>query len=215
VKNKLPIFALGLALLIGSIVIAQTPSQPPAARSASAEGNHNVAVLDLVRIFNECAQITDLNQLIREKSDAFAKEATQRRKVIEDKQMELQAFKTGSPDWEARRKDLVRLNIDANVWLKVTEQQVDQEKFDWTRIIYEQAVQVASNLAKERGYVAVLQRTEFKPLEIEPTVQNLRRVIQERAVVYNTAEIDITELVIRKMDADYKAAGGKKVLGSP
>ena len=49
-------------------------------------------------------------------------------------------------------KDLVRLNIDANVWLKVTEQQVDQEKFDWTRIIYEQAVQVASDIAKERGY---------------------------------------------------------------
>ncbi|HKQ48644.1 MAG TPA: OmpH family outer membrane protein [Phycisphaerae bacterium] len=214
-KRRVPTLVLTVAVLACTVVFAQPGSQPPAAKSPSADCCHNVAVLDLVRIFNECAQITDLNQLIREKSEAFAKEAAQRKKVIEDKQMELQAFKTGSPDWEARRKDLVRLNIDANVWLKVTEQQVDQEKFDWTRIIYEQAVKVASDHAKERGYDAVLQKTEFKPLEIEPTVQNLRRVIQERAVVYNASDIDITELVIRKMDAEYKAAGGKKVLGSP
>lgn len=214
-KHKVAPLVLTMVVLVCTVVIAQTTSQPPSGRTSSTDCCHNVAVLDLVRIFNECAQITDLNQLIREKSDAFAKEAAQRRKVIEDKQMELQAFKTGSPDWEARRKDLVRLNIDANVWLKVTEQQVDQEKFDWTRIIYEQAVQEASDLAKERGYDVVLQRTEFKPLEIEPTVQNLRRVIQERAVVYNASDIDITELVTRKMDAEYKAAGGKKVLGSP
>ena len=205
-KRQILAPVLVIAFLICTVVFAQT---------GSPSGGHEVAVLDLVRIFNECAQITDLNQLIREKSDSFSKEAAQREKVIEDKQMELQAFKIGSADWEARRKDLVRLNIDANVWLKVTEQQVDQEKFDWTRIIYEQAIKVATDVAKERGYDAVLQRTEFKPQEIEPTVQNLRRVIQERAVLYNTPDIDITELVIRKMDADYKAAGGKKLLGSP
>ncbi len=202
-------------VLVGTIVVAQTTTQPAVAPANSSPGGHDIAVLDLVRIFNDCTQIQDLNQLIREKSDDFAKEATQRKKVIEDKQMELQAFKIGSPDWEVRRKDLVRLNIDANVWLKVTEQQVDQEKFDWTRVIYEKAVQVASDIAKERGYDVVLQKTDFKPMDIEQTVQNLRRVIQERTVIYNVPDIDITDLVIRRMNSDYQLAGGKKVLGSP
>jgi len=200
-------------VLIGTIVFAQTTSQP--ATGTVATGGHFIAVLDLVRIFNECSQIQDLNQMIREKSEDFSKEATQRKKVIEDKQMELQAFKVGTPDWEARRKDLVRLNIEANVWLKVTEQQVEQEKFDWTRIIYEKAIQVATDTAKERGYDVVLQKTQFKPEDIEPTVQNLRRVIQDRTVIYNVSDIDLTELVIRRMDNDYRLAGGKKVLGSP
>lgn len=206
---------LVLVVLIATLVGAQTTTQPAAGSAAPSNCCHLVAVLDLVRIFNECMQIQDLNQMIREKNDDFAKEATQRKKVIEDKQMELQAFKVGSPDWEARRKDLVRLNIEANVWLKVTEQQVEQEKFDWTRVIYEKAAQVSSDIAKERGYDVVLQKTDFKPDDIEPTVQNLRRVIQDRTVIYNVADIDITELVIRRMDSDYKAAGGKKVLGSP
>jgi Skp family chaperone for outer membrane proteins len=211
VKRLATSLVLILVIIVTTFVTAQTT---PAAGGKS-DCCHLTAVLDLVRIFNECAQIQDLNQMIREKSDGFTKEATQRKKVIEDKQMELSAFKVGSPDWEARRKDLVRLNIEANVWLKVTEQQVEQEKFDWTRIIYEKAVQLSAEIAKERGYDVVVQKTEFKPEDIEQTVQNLRRVIQDRSVIYNTSDIDITEQVVRKMDSDYKAAGGKKQLGSP
>jgi Skp family chaperone for outer membrane proteins len=213
VKRSASPLVLILVVLVTTFVTAQTT--PSAGGKSKSDCCHLMAVLDLVRIFNECAQIQDLNQMIREKSDGFTKEATQRKKVIEDKQMELSAFKVGSPDWEARRKDLVRLNIEANVWLKVTEQQVEQEKFDWTRIIYEKAVQLSAEIAKDRGYDVVLQKTEFKPEDIEQTVQNLRRVIQDRSVIYSTVDNDITEQVIRKMDSDYKAAGGKKQLGSP
>lgn len=200
---------IGLALVV---TFSAAQSQPTAS-PASSGGNHRVAVIDLVRIFNECAQIQDLNEMMKQQTEAAAQEAQQRRKVIEDKQTELTAFRPGSPDFLARRKDLVRLNIDANVWLKVTEQQMDQDKFDWTKVIYDKARQVIEQIAKERGYDVVLLRSEFKPDDIELAVQTLRRVIQERTVVFNVPEIDITDQVIRKLDADYKAAGGKKLLG--
>lgn len=196
--------------LVATISVAQnTSSQTPATSS----GGHRVAVVDLVKIFNECAQIQDLNELMKQQTEDAAKEAQQRRKVIEDKQTELSAFRPGSPDFLARRKDLVRLNIDANVWLKVTEQQMDQDKFDWTKVIYEKTRQVVDQIARERGYDVVLLRSEFKPDDIEQSVQNLRRVIQERHVIFHVPEVDITQLVTSRLDADYKAAGGKKQLG--
>lgn len=211
-KQKIGVLAvIGLCLTMTVAFAQSQPTENPST-PASAAGSHPVAVVDLVRIFNECAQILDLNQMMKEQTDEFAKEATQRRKIIEDKQSELGAFRPGTDDFARRRDDLVRLNIEANVWLKVTEQKMDQDKFDWTRIIYDNVLKIVQQISSERGFDVVLNRTEFKPDEIEQTVQTLRRLIQDRTVIHNAPEIDITDLVIRKLDADYKAAGGKKQL---
>jgi len=215
-RRLLGIVVLGIAF-VTAIGVAQSTGQSDtadAAPPAIAGAGHPVAVLDLIRVFNECAQINDLNEMIRRKTEEITKEANQRREVIENKRIELTAFQPGKPDYEARRKDLTRLNIDANVWLKMAEEEIESERFHWTRIIYEQAERAAAKTAKERGYDAVLQRTEFKPFEIEQSVPALRRMIQERFVVYSVPEIDITDLVIRQLDAMYKAGDGKQRLGN-
>jgi Skp family chaperone for outer membrane proteins len=172
-------------------------------------------VLDLVRIFNECRQIKDLNDMIRQKTDEITKEAEQRRQVIESKQFQLrEAFQPGTPDYEVRRKELMRLNIEANVWFKMEEEDIERQRFYWTRVIYQQSVDAAAQVAEDRGFEVVIQRTEFRPFEIEQSVQTLRRLIQERAVVYSVPEIGITDEVIRRLDAGYAATGGKKQLGT-
>jgi Skp family chaperone for outer membrane proteins len=215
---KRSVFALGL---IGVAGIAgwgwaqnsgQSQSTEPSAGLAARSGAGPIVVVDLVRIFNECEQIKDLNESIRKKTEEVNQEAAQRKKVIDEKRDLLSAFQPGSSDHEGRRKDLVRLNVEANVWLKLAEEDMDNQKFVWTRIIYEKAVKAATDLAQQRGYLAVVQRVEFKPDEVEPNVQALRRMIQERTVIYNLPEIDITEAIIRRLDAEYKAAGGKRQL---
>jgi len=192
---------------VGQVTPADTPAAPAARPAASP-----IAVLDLVRIFNECQQIKDLNEMIRKRTDEAGQEAAQRKKVIDDKQEQLTAFQPGTADHDARQKDLTRLRIDATVWLKFTEQDVEYQKFDWTRVIYEKSVKSATELAQQKGYVAVVQKFDFKPDEVEANVQALRRMIQERTVIYNVPEIDITDDVIRKLNAEYEAAGGRKQL---
>ncbi len=215
-------FHVGVTLAVVTLVAAvggaqsadqadSTAASPPPA----ADGRRPVAVLDLVRIFDECAQIKALNEIIQKKTEEITKEANQRREVIETKQFELkQAFRPGTQDYNVRRKELMQLNIDANVWFKLTEEEVEQDRFHWTRVIYEQAVSAAAEVARERGFDVVLQRTEFRPLDpgVEQNVQVLRRMIQERQLVYHVPEVDITDTVIRRLDAAYQAAGGKKQL---
>ena len=205
----------GVLILVAAATIAAaafSQGQPNAPAAGAAD--QRMAVVDLVRIFNECAQILDLNDMIRTMNDDYGKEAAQRRKAIEEKQAELGAFKPGTADYETRKKNLIRMNIEANVWLKVKEQEIDQLKFDWTRIVYEKSLLVIAELGKERGFDVVLQKMEFKPFEIEQNVQNLRRLIQDRAVLYNSPDIDITEKVVQRMNAAYKAAGGKATLSA-
>jgi Skp family chaperone for outer membrane proteins len=199
------VLAWGLAQSTGQTSTTDPPSASLSPRAAAS----SLAVLDLVRVFAECDQIKDLNELIRRKSESVAAEAAQRKKVIDDKREQLTAFQSGTPDYDARRKELMRLNIEANVWLKTSEDEVETQKFEWTRVIYEKAVKGATDLAQQRGIEAVIQRVEFKPDEIESNVQALRRMIQERTVIYNAPELDITDDVIRRLNAEYKAAGGK------
>lgn len=208
--RSLALLAVGAALALG---VARSGGQttPPAA-GATPTGACKTGVVDLVRIFNETAQILDLNDLINQKKEEYAKEGKQRQKVIEDKQMELTAFKPGTPDYETRRKNLVRLSMEANVWLKVAEQEMEQQRFDWTKVVYEKGAQTACDIAKERGFELVVQKTEWKPFEIEQNLQTLRRVIQDRTVICYSPECDVTDQVIQRMNAAYKAAGGKTTL---
>ncbi len=195
---------LGVAVSMGQS--SQSGGTPPAAPN----GPHPVAVIDLVRVFNECAQIQDLNEQIKQKTGELEKEAEQRRSVIEQKQIELTAFQPGKSDYESRRKELMRLNVEANVWFKMAEEDLEREKFTWTQYIYEESAKKAGEVATEKGYDVVLQRAPFKPKEIEQSVQALRRMIQDRTVLYNVPEIDITDIVIRRLDAAYRAGGGTK-----
>lgn len=181
---------------------AYSLAQPSAVPSAPSNGR--IAVIDFHRIFDETRQIGDLNQQIKTKESEFRAEADQRKKVIETKQKELVAFTPGTPDYESRRKDLVRLNIESNVWLQTTQAEIDSMKFDWTQLIYEKAVDVARQVAAERGYDAVLQYKEYDPMMVDPNVQAMRRLIQDREVIYHRPEIDITNDVIKRMDQQYR-----------
>ena len=216
-RSFLVVALLGFVAAIG-VGVTQSAGQPgPAAGAAppaAATGSRPIAVLDLVRVFNECTQIKDLNEMIRQRTDEVTKEANQRKEVIDNKNRELEAFQAGKPDYENRRKDLMRLNVEANVWFKMQEEELEREKFEWTRTIYERSIVVAGEIAKEQGYDAVLQRVDFRPTEIEQTVQTLRRVLQDRIVIYNVPEIEITDMVVRRLDAQYNAVGGRKQLGS-
>ncbi len=203
-------------LIIAVAWTGQSHGQPDEAlRNASAApsgGDCCVAMVDFVRIFNECDQIKDLNEILRKQEVDIQSEAKQRQKVIEDKQIELSAFQPGTPDFQLRRKDLIRLGTEANVWLKVAEQDMENQKFDWTKVVYKNAVQVVGQLSNERGYKMVLQYKEFVPDDTDQSLQTIRRMIQDRAVVHAEKDTDITDEVIRRLNGLYRAAGGRKQL---
>ncbi|MCG8405390.1 MAG: OmpH family outer membrane protein [Phycisphaerales bacterium] len=209
-KHKLTIVGLvvlGVAVLVGS---SQGNSQMSNQTMRSGSGACCVGVIDFVRIFNECAEIQDLNQRIRQEEAAIQAEVKKRKEKIAEKQIALSAFQPGTADYEQRRRELMRMNIEANVWFEMAQQDLEKQKFDWTRIIYEKSAKLAGNIAKERGYDILLQFKEFKPEVIEQTVAGIRRMIQDRAVIYAVPELDITDMVIRRLNEQYRTSGGNR-----
>jgi len=197
-----------LALVVTSQGIGQSkPATSGAPSNVGAAAGRRVAVLDVVRIFNECNQIKDLNEKMKQAGDEYAAEVRRRREKLDALQTELRAFRPGTADYETRRKEFVKLTIDANAWAKATEEDIERQKYDWTRIIYGRTIEVSGQIAKDMGFDVVLQTSEFKPLEMpEQDVQSLRRFIQQRAVIYNVADIDITDAVINRLNQEYRAS---------
>ena len=192
---------LAVAAVVAVGLAANTGRSQPAPGGA-----HPVAVIDLVKIFSETAQIKDLNETMRQKSEDYSAELKKRGEALNSKKLELQAFKPGTNDYETRRKELMKMSADGQAWAKVTEDDLEQQKFDWTVEIYRIGVETAEKVAKARGFDVVVQRTEFKPQDIgDRSVGALRNFIQGRTVVYHVPEIDITDEVIRTMDGAYKA----------
>lgn len=192
----------------------QAPTTAPANRIPPP--GTQVAVVDIVRIFDECDQIKDLNVVLRDAKESVEKEAEARKKVLSQKEVELAAFSPDSPDYAPRRDEFARLNIEANVWLQVKRAQMAREHFNWTRIVYEDLNRAVAQVGRERGFLVVLQKREFRPdLVEEGNVENLRQMIHARAVIYLDDSLDITDAVLKKMNTDYRQRGGKNRLPAP
>ncbi len=206
------ISVLGLAIVLIGIGVSTQGRAQPQSSMPSAAAECCVGVVDFVRVFNDCLQIQHLNELIQKKEASLQAEAKTRSEAIEDKKAELSAFQPGTPDFESRRQQLVHLTIEANVWLKAMEEDLERRKFDWTRVVYEKAVKASGEIAEQGGLKIILQSKEFNPEGIEPTVAAIRRVIRERELVYSDQSLDITDQVIRRLDEQYEAEGGRKTL---
>jgi Skp family chaperone for outer membrane proteins len=205
-----------LALLVWQV--GRTPAQSPEgavspAVSSVPDGGGRTAVLDVVRIFDECDQIKDLNALLRDANEAVQNEAASREKQLSQKQIELRAFSPDSPDYAPRRRDFTRMSIDANVWLQTKRIELQRDHYNWTRIVYEECLAAVEEVTRERGVMLVLQKRPFNPeIILDENVENLQQMIRARAVVYSHESLDITDDVIRKMNARYHKRGGRSKL---
>jgi len=169
-----------------------------------------VGVVDVIRVFDECDQIKDLNQILREANETFQKEAEARKKVLAQKETELAAFAPDSPDYPPRRREFTRLSIEYNVWLQQTRGELARDHFNWTRIVYEECCKAVADIARERSMSVVLQKRPFKPEAIEDEdPDKVRQMIHGRNVVWNEDALDITDAVITRMNSRYREHGGR------
>ena len=191
---------IGVAFAVAALGRAQQGMSP-----AGGASNGRVAVVNLYRIFDETEQIADLNEQIRAREADFQAEAKRRQAAIEEMQAAITAFRPGTADHETRRKELVRQNIESNVWFQTTESDIERTKYEWTKLIYEKSLEITEQIARERGFDAVLQNKQYTPMMVDPNVTAMRRVIQDRTVVFFRDEIDITDEIIRRMNASYRS----------
>lgn len=169
-----------------------------------------VAVVDMTKVFNECQQIKDINDILQRRGAEFRTQIQKSQETIEQKEAELEAFARGSKEYVERFKEWVQLQVDYATSVKVHQRKLLRNQTLWTRKTYYSTVEAVEELAKARGLSLVLYRDEMELATDD--INELERRLRSRKVIYSAAALDITQEILDKVDGNYKAAGGAKAL---
>jgi len=197
------IFVVAAAILVGvwrSDVAAQQPS--PAGTM--------IAVVDMVKVFNENDQWKAINESLKARTARSEQEAQARKEKIAAKQKEAEAYQPNTAEWTRCSEELLRIQAEAEVWLRLEKEKIDQLKAHWVQQNYADVTAAIAAIARQRGVAVVLTREE-----VEKDAQDSNRMFAQiinRKVVYFDPRLDITEEVFKKLNDEFKLRGGAESL---
>jgi Skp family chaperone for outer membrane proteins len=205
-SRKQILVVIGLVMAVGAV------SSIDDLRAQGSTSDHGpVAVIDVVKAFNEFRQTQDLNDEFEKCRRQVQEELNARDATLETKAEELGAFHPDSADYSKRRRELQRLRIDRETYMRFAEMEVRDLFRDWTRRTYEQICQTAAEVARERGFDMVLAREELE--KDLPDAAALKQQIRSRKVIYFDPASDITDQVLDRLNRSYEQKGKRPELG--
>lgn len=171
------------------------------------------ATVDIVKIFNDFQQTKDLNDELSKRGDGLKKEIGDKRKILENKRTELEAFKQDSPDYNKRFQELMKQDIEFTTWGQYMQAQVEAEHRVWLKRTYQQIIDAVKQISKERG-IDVVMYSDAPAIEGE-NLEAMRDNIRRRKIIWSDTQMDITEPVLQRLNRDYDKSGGRSAIKLP
>ncbi|MCJ7544133.1 MAG: OmpH family outer membrane protein [Phycisphaerae bacterium] len=198
-KAQAYVLLTAVCLTVGLVFLthlrAQAPAAPPA-REARA------AVCDMQILFTEYTRAKDLLAQLNEKRQALAAEDEQRSKAIDALQAELNGLKPDSAEYEARRAQAERQQIDRAVAMQYAESDLRRQHRLLTMDMYAEISKVVAAVAQERGFNLVFYR-DGALVDTDETLELLAQ-IRSRKLLYSDNSLDITSDVLTRLNAAYR-----------
>lgn len=198
--------ALALFMAFTPAALAQTGGQPRPATG-------RIAVVDVVKIFNEYLLQKDLTDEINKKKAELQLEAQARRERADAMKATLDALNPSDPTYPAKMNELIQMQIQNKNWVEIKEAAMTAEIAKWSANIYKEILKATEEVAVQSGYDLVLYREEFEPVNPDPDA--VRQQIRSRKVVYVNPSIDISQIVLDKLNTAHRAAPAKERLYIP
>ncbi|MFO0838286.1 MAG: OmpH family outer membrane protein [Phycisphaerae bacterium] len=186
--------AAGVLTLATTSLTAQTPP---------ARAGTRVAVVDVVKIFGECQRQKDLSEELKQLQEKLEAENVKRRQAIDALQATVDALDPNDPTRPAKTRELLARQIDYKNWFDLQQAAVAREVAVWTAKIYDDIVATTAAQAEKDGIDLVTYRDEFPIKSADPN--EVQAQIRNRKVIYSRKEIDLTDMVLNKVDTDYRA----------
>jgi Skp family chaperone for outer membrane proteins len=126
-----------------------------------------------------------------------------RERPLEAVNLELEGLKEGSKAYERQFNKQALLAIERKTWLEMQQMLMLREHHRLTRDMYEQIRATIATVAKAKGYQIVL----FRDQE-ELIAQNTAELVQEiarRKLLYASSEVDVTDDVLLRLNAEYRS----------
>lgn len=202
------------ASLVGGVAVAAVAVWGGAASGAgqavNPAGGTRVAVVDLVRVFNEFDQTRVLNQKMSLLEDELRGEDQRKTAEIESQKNALNAFAPDSAEYKKQSEALKRLMIEYQVWKSMEQDRVAQAHLRWVNRTYRRVEEEVAAIAQARNFQLVITKEELDTSITDSKVM-LKQIVG-RKVLFADASVDLTDEVLARLNAAFQKAGGARAI---
>lgn len=160
------------------------------------------AVVDLKRTYDTLKEKVSVEADFKTREETFKTENEKREAKINQLQEALKDLKSGTIDFVNVQEQLEKEIGEHRVWVTIEAGKINRDRAAWIKLIYGKMLDAINESARERGYDLVL----FKAPTIdftEVSAEQVPSMIQSRKVLWSIEELDLTDLVIQKMNLKY------------
>lgn len=193
-----------ILLLAGVALVAGLAIRDLAAQPAPKKAAGPVAVCDITDLLENYQKAKDLYNSLNDRRLKLDNEEKDRIAKTDAIQAELKDLKSGSPEYEKRFSELQRQVFDREVWKKFESALLLREHHRYSRMLYDDIRNTIATVAREQGIQVVL----FAEHRLRETRDfgEFSQVMESRKVLYAEPGCDITEMVLKRINDDYKVA---------
>ena len=177
------------------------------ARLSTAQGNPQIATVNVGKIFNEMQETKDYKQKMESDRQAVQAEAKRRNDEIDEAKKARSLFNEGTEEFNKKNKDVIEKTLAAQVWQQLYQLELARQQKAQFRSLFEKIEEATKQVAeaKKLDLVIVDQKAEL-PLDLEQVdIKTLLNLMGQRNVLYTNGKFDITNEVLAKVDQNYKA----------
>ncbi|HEY1629093.1 MAG TPA: OmpH family outer membrane protein [Tepidisphaeraceae bacterium] len=175
--------------------------------AANAQTSLKIAVANPAKIFNELQETKDLKAKMDDDGKTLQATDAEKRQKLKDLQASRDTLKEGTPQYDDVNKQLMDASVNYEVWNRLQQAELQRQQKTQIKTLFEKISTITGEVAKQRGIDLVIaeQHPEFPDNIDQINTDQLRQLIAERNVLYDSGALDISNEVIAAMDAKYKS----------
>jgi Skp family chaperone for outer membrane proteins len=178
-----------------------------AAAAAFPDRPAKVASVDIERIFLQIDEQKSAEGAVKLLGERMAAEKDRLSRELQDLNAELESYKPGSAPYNETLQKVEAAIGAMSAQDQFGQLKVEAERANAMRTMYAHIREAAAAVAKEAGIDYVLINDSLPPIEPAGFVAT-RQQLAMRRVLFAAGDMDITDTVIARANADFKAAGG-------
>jgi Skp family chaperone for outer membrane proteins len=105
------------------------------------------------------------------------------------------------------------MQVDYKNWVELKRADMTREIAVWSVRIYKEIVRSVEDVAQKQGYDMVLYKGQFENVSMDPEV--IKEQIRRIQLLYANSGTNITQSIIDKLNADYRAQPKAKMMQVP
>jgi Skp family chaperone for outer membrane proteins len=187
------------ALLLTAFILAR----PAAAQDTK------VGVANLSRIIQSMQEAQDKNKTKADELRRLDEEQKAKAQALENLKKERENFKKGSPEYNERSEQLLQKSIEFQSWNELKKVDLGRRQKDEIKAFYDKINAAIQQIATEKKMDLVIADFSVEiPNDLDAVnPDQLQQLIRQKQVLYTAKGVDISDDVINRLNAQYKAGG--------